>query len=153
MCTDLPRVVAPGRVGAASAVLNYGRLVIDVHVPSKGEEETPVPTEWRDVLSRIVASLARKDAVLARDVGGVDPVSDDVRQQCLAAVEDYGRVDLVVLPSDTWQTSVAIWQGGSWSCLVDLWTLQEGRSDLALEVEVRESEGQYRFVPVMVYVP
>ncbi len=134
-------------------MLNYGRLVIGVHVPSKGEEETPIPTEWRDVLSQIVASLAREDAVLARDVQGVDPVSDDVRQQCLEAVEDYGRVDLGVLPSDTWETSVAISQGGSWSCLVDLWTTQEGRSDLALQVLVRESEGQYRFVPVMVYVP
>ena len=64
-----------------------------------------------------------------------------------------GRVDMVALPPETWETSVASWRGQSWSCLVDLWTLQEGRSDLALMVEVRESQGRYRFAPVMVYVP
>jgi hypothetical protein len=135
------------------SVLKYGRHVVDVHLPSKGEEETPVPTQWRDVLSQVVDSLARRDAVLARDVGEVDPVSDQVRQQCLEALEDYGGVDLVALPQETWETSVASWRGRSWSCLVDLWTLQEGRSDLVMMVEVRESQGRYRFVPIMVYVP
>jgi len=38
-------------------------------------------------------------------------------------------------------------------CLVDLWTEQEGRSDLVLEAEVRESPAGFRFTLNMVYVP
>ena len=78
---------------------------------------------------------------------------DTVREQCLSAVDNYGNVDLVPLPQETWKTSVAAWQGDHWLCLIDLWTEQEGRSDLVLEAEVREQEPGVRFTVNMVYVP
>ena len=64
-----------------------------------------------------------------------------------------GGVDLVPLPEDTWTTSVTVWCGNRWMCLIDLWTEQEGRSDLVLEAEVRESPSGFRFNVSMVYVP
>lgn len=60
---------------------------------------------------------------------------------------------LVPLPKDTRGTSVCLWQGDRWQCLVDLWTDQEGRSDLVLDVDVFEDGGGYRYAVKLVYVP
>ncbi|MDG4827327.1 hypothetical protein O7635_36250 [Asanoa sp. WMMD1127] len=70
-----------------------------------------------------------------------------------AAVDDYGDVTLVPLPEESWDTSVSLWHGDRWSCLVDLWTEQEGRSDLVLDVDVFEHGPGHRFVVQLVYVP
>jgi len=43
--------------------------------------------------------------------------------------------------------------GTGWQVLVDLWTQEEGRSDLALHLHVAESAGGYRFAVHLVYVP
>jgi hypothetical protein len=40
-----------------------------------------------------------------------------------------------------------------WDCLVDLWTAEEGCSDLALELEVRERGSRFEFRVIMIYVP
>jgi hypothetical protein len=60
---------------------------------------------------------------------------------------------LVDLPEATWQTSVAMWYGSFWDVLVDLWTAEEGRSDLVLHGRVTESDSGVRFSIHMVYVP
>jgi hypothetical protein len=119
----------------------------------KVETEGPVPDVWRPTFSALVDSLVERATEIGGDLPEVEPVPHDVREQCLAAVTDYGDVDLVPLPQDTWTTSVTAWQGDHWLCLVDLWTEQEGRSDLALQAEVREHAQGFRFIVNMVYVP
>ncbi|GAA3256702.1 hypothetical protein ACFO1B_48805 [Dactylosporangium siamense] len=122
--------------------------------PAKdGEQEGPVPQHWRATLTAIVESLVRRDDVLAAGVDPVDPVSPDATAACLDAVDAYGAVTLLPLPDETWKTSVAMWHGDHWNCLVDLWTAEEGRSDLVLDVDVFEHEGGYRFRVHLVYVP
>jgi hypothetical protein len=126
----------------------------DVAEPVKdGEHEGPVPEEWRATLAAIVDSLVRRDDVLAAGLDSVDPVSPDTTFACLEAVDAYGAVTLVPLPGETWRTSVALWHGDRWNCLVDLWTAGEGRSDLVLDVDVIEDSGGYRFRVHLVYVP
>lgn len=126
----------------------------EVTVPVKnGEAELPVPDSWRPTLSAIAESLMRDDRFLAADVAGVEPVSEDLSRACRDAVHGYGEVTLVPLPQDTWETSACMWQGDRWQCLVDLWTAQEGRSDLALDVDVFEEGTGYRYSVNLVYVP
>lgn len=72
---------------------------------------------------------------------------------CLQAVDDYGAVTLISLPDESWDTSVALWSGDRWRCLVDLWTEEEGRSDLVLDIDVFENGPGYRFCVHLVYVP
>jgi hypothetical protein len=43
--------------------------------------------------------------------------------------------------------------GNHWDVLVDLWTKEEGRSDLVLGVKVTELAGEPRFTVQLVYVP
>lgn len=118
-----------------------------------GQHEGPIPPDWRATLAAIVNSLARRDDVLAAGLDSVDLVPPDTTASCFDAVDAYGAVTLVPLPDETWKTSVAFWRGDHWNCLVDLWTAEEGRSDLVLDVDVFEDEGGYRFRVHLVYVP
>ena len=83
----------------------------------------------------------------------MEPVSEELSAQCRDAVRSYGDVTLVPLPDDTWDTSGLSRQGTRWDCLVDLWTREEGRSDLVLDVNVVEDGDAYRFSVHLVYVP
>jgi hypothetical protein len=112
-----------------------------------------VPDVWHPTLSAIVASLEREDAVIAAELPAVNPVSDDLSNVCRDAIRRYGDVRLVPLPTDTWGTSVCLWRGDRWQCLVDLWTEEEGRSDLVLDVDVFEEGGGYRYSINLVHVP
>ncbi|MEQ6902646.1 hypothetical protein [Nocardioides sp. YIM 152588] len=126
----------------------------DLTPPIKdGERERPVPEVWRPTLSAIVESLAREDVIVATEVPGVEPVSEALSEMCLEAVAEYGGITLVPLPKDAWDTSVCLWQGDRWQCLVDLWTAQEGRCDLVLDVDVFEDDSGYRYSVNLVYVP
>lgn len=121
--------------------------------PQKDETEGFVPDLWRPTFSALVDSLVERAPAIGGGLPEVEPVPDTLREQCLSAVDNYGDVDLVPLPQETWKTSVAAWQGDHWLCLIDLWTEHEGRSDLVLEAEVREQAPGFRFTLNMVYVP
>ena len=60
---------------------------------------------------------------------------------------------LTALPEETWATSVAMWRGTHWDVLINLWTVEEGRSDLVLLANLYEDPSGYRCEVVMVYVP
>ena len=121
--------------------------------PPKDDVERPIPEAWRPLFASVVNSLVERAPSLGGGLPYVDPASADVREQCLGAIDSYGDVDLVPLPEDTWATSVTAWQSDHWLCLIDLWTEQEGRSELVLRAEVRERPPEHRFSVSMVYVP
>ena len=112
----------------------------------------PVAAEWRPVLAGIVGAFARGDYSLVHAIRGVDAIPHKVADQIRAYIADYGAT-LVELPNDTWANSCAQWMGNHWDVLVDLWTKEEGRSDLVLGVKVTELAGEPRFTVELVYVP
>ncbi len=120
--------------------------------PLRTDGEFPVPPAWRPTLEAVVAALARGE-FRPTHVAGLEPVSEEAAAQMREYVADYGKVTLTGLTDDTWSTSVAQWWGDTWRVLVDLRTQEEGRSDLCLEVVVREVDGGYRFALRMLYVP
>lgn len=122
--------------------------------PAKDDAlQVPVPEVWRPTLKAVVDSLVRRDTIIGAGLPSVDPVPGETSHQCLEAIGDYGDFTLIPLPDESWDTSVALWSGDRWRCLVDLWTAEEGRSDLVLDVEVFESAPGYRFSVHLVYVP
>jgi hypothetical protein len=147
------RTIAVGRAESLQPEIkfDYDQLVSG---PVKDEDvEVAVPEVWRSTLRAIVDSLVRRDAVLSIGLPSVDPLSEDDTQRCLQAIADYGDATLIPLPDEAWRTSVALWYGDRWKCLVDLWIEKEGRSDLVLDVDVFESAPDYRFCVHSVYVP
>lgn len=121
--------------------------------PHKDETEGPVPDLWRPTFSALVDSLVERAPTMGGGLPDVEPVPNAVREQRLAAIGNYGDIDLIPLPQEAWQTSITAWQGDHWLCLIDLWTEQEGGSDLVLEAEVREHGSGYRLTVNTVYVP
>ena len=103
---------------------------------------------FREVVRRLVAG----DYSLADGVPGVETVSAEAAEQIQGYLAEYPAT-LVELPDDTWRTSVAQWMGTHWEVLVDLWTAEEGRSDLVLGGTVVETRNGPRLTVEMVYVP
>jgi len=116
------------------------------HAP---EEQQPVRVEWRLALSQVVAAFAAGNCRLDPGVPGVEPLSTSSATQISDYIQDYGA-RLVPLPEESWESSVCIWGGHHWDVLVDLWTTEEGRSDLVMHAHVSPS-GTIRIHAV--YVP
>jgi len=82
----------------------------------------------------------------------VNTVSDKTAEQIKEYIEDYGE-ELIELSNETWNSSVYICNGNYWNILIDLYTKDEGLSDLVLNIEVREVNKEYIFDIKLVYVP
>ena len=118
------------------------------------DNEHPVAESWRDTFRTIVARVVDGDYEL-RGIPGVQPLSPEVGADVLRdRITNYDGVTLTELPDATWETSVAMWGGSDyWDVLIDLHTIEEGRSDLVLGARVTETSGGYSFEVHMIYVP
>lgn len=124
-----------------------------IDLPVKDEsQQRPIPLVWRRAFREIVDAFVQGDFGLSRRVSGVDPIDSDTASQISAYVESYGAT-LSTLPEATWDSSVCIWNGNRWDCLVDLWTQEEGRSDLVMHAHVIEDDGGHLIQVHLVYVP
>eukprot|EP01037_Dinobryon_pediforme_P020035 gene20034-20565_t len=79
-----------------------------------------------------------------RELHTPDPISGNEAERLRRNISAYGA-HLSELPERAWQTSVCRWMEGYWDVLVDLFTEEEGESDLVLFIKVYEREGSYRF--------
>jgi len=119
----------------------------------KDEHEAhPIAGSWRPMLRDVVRRFVACDYGLETGVLGVEPVSPKTAEHVRSGIAEYGAT-LVDLPPDSWQTSVAQWYGSHWDILVDLWTAEEGPSDLVLAGKIVETHDGARFTIHMVYVP
>ncbi|WP_227496519.1 DUF7668 domain-containing protein [Massilia litorea] len=124
----------------------------EVQVTKDPENEGPIPSAWRPTLQNIVDAFVRDDYCLADGLAGVAPVSEETATQIRTYIQEYGA-KLVSLPQESWATSVRIWMGDHWDALIDLWTEEEGSSDLVLQVHVSEVDSEFLVTVYMVYVP
>jgi hypothetical protein len=84
---------------------------------------------------------------LKRD--GIDPHEDRdlglwIREYGRApGTDEPGRANLVPLPEEAWDSAEVIFEEPGpprfWAVVVDLWTAEEGRSDLSMEADVTET--------------
>ena len=124
----------------------------EVPVTKDSGNEGPIPSAWRSTLKNIVDAFVCHDYRLADGVAGVAPVSEKTATQIRTYIQQYGA-RLVSLPEESWATSVCIWMGDHWDALIDLWTEEEGSSDLVLRVHVSEVGSEPLVSVYMVYVP
>jgi hypothetical protein len=126
----------------------------DVCGPQKDlNDEHPVATAWRPTFEAVVSAFVLGDFELSAGVRGVRPISLPDAESIRQSISDYGPVTLVELPEEAWLSSVAQWMGYRWEVLVDLWTAEEGRSDLVLDAYVYEIDEAFQFELNAVYVP
>jgi len=120
--------------------------------PSKSGEQEPIHEVWRPTLEAIVTAFVEGDFALSRGIADVEPTGDRVEQQRRFFVSSYGET-LAPLTDETWKTSVVRWLGEFWDVIVDLRTVESGRSDLIVDVRITEREGGYRYTVGIIYVP
>lgn len=111
----------------------------------------PIPRAWRSTLAEVVKALARGDFTL-RGIPNVSSISARTAGRIQSYLKEFGQT-LVELPEDAWSSSVAQWMETHWDILVDLWTVEGGRSDLVLFARVFEIDGEFRFEIDSVHVP
>lgn len=109
-------------------------------------------TVWRPVLTQVVSAFRHGDFGLKVGVPGVERPSMEMAEYIRDAIAAYGAT-LTELPEESWESSVCMWQLTHWDALIDLWTEEEGRSDLVLSVRIAEESNGYSFKIHMVYVP
>jgi hypothetical protein len=124
----------------------------EVPVTNNSESEGPIPSAWRPTLHNIVDAFVRHDYRLADGVAGVAPVSEENATQIRTYIKEYGA-KLISLPQESWATAVCIWMGDHWDALIDLWTEEEGSSDLVLQVQISELGSEFLVTVYIVYVP
>jgi hypothetical protein len=97
----------------------------------------------KDPVARVIALLA------ARRYEDLELLTKGTRLSAAEmerAIKEYGR-ELVQPPDDVWRLSDAVEVRNSqprrWSIDIPLWTREEGRSDLTLEMTVIERQGGY----------
>ena len=96
-------------------------------------EKWPFEAQVREVVELLVHG---DYAAIERRTGGVRLHAEHLAE----AVAEYGR-RLVVPPAGAAPLDVIEFQDGSgWAVVVDLWTTEEGESDLSLELTVRRSQ-------------
>ena len=121
-------------------------------VEKNEEDELPIPHVWRQKFKAIVSAFVKHDYKLTDGIENVNAVTDSTAKQIKEYIEDYGE-ELIELPEETWNTSIYISHGDHWKVLIDLFTKEEGLSDLVLNSEVRENESGYECKINLVYVP
>ncbi|WP_333663911.1 DUF7668 domain-containing protein [Acinetobacter sp.] len=127
-------------------------MITDIPVVYNEETASQVPTVWRETLIRIVEAFKNNDLSAISRIEGVQNIELEYLHEIAENVTDYGET-LVSLPDETWETSQALWMGFRWDVIVDLFTEQEGRSDLILFIRVFETKGTFEFSILDIYVP
>lgn len=124
----------------------------DVLVSKDEANQSPVPNMWRSTFCHIVEAFKDGDFRLGKGIVGVCPISSLDAATIEENLRSYGAT-LTSLPERTWETSVSQWMQGYWDVLIDLFTVEEGASDLVLAARVYEQGRGYAFEIQSVYVP
>lgn len=104
--------------------------------------QCPIPTVWRKAFIDIVDAFKAGDFELHRGIAGVRPISTGDAARIANNIQQYGA-QLTSLPEESWQTSVCQWMRNYWDVLIDLFTIEEGASDLVLSARVYEEGSSY----------
>ncbi|HNP36944.1 MAG TPA: hypothetical protein PKK10_13915 [Woeseiaceae bacterium] len=116
------------------------------------DRQTPVPQIWRNTIHDIVEAIKQRDFMFEQKIDGVLAISKKDAARIDRNIETYG-CHLTSLPEETWDTSVCQWMRDYWDVLIDLFTIEEGASDLVLVLRVYEEGASHVFEIHSVHVP
>lgn len=122
-------------------------------MPSKNEEiEQPIPIEWRSVIVEIVEDIRNRD-LRSKEAHDFEVKIDKTEALHVYQTIDYYGYSLSSLPEEAWHTATCRWMGIYWQILVDLFTEDEGLSDLVLFLNAYEKNDSLVFEICSVHVP
>ena len=136
----------------AELLKKLDKIMNEIIVEKNEDNELPIPSIWRLKFKEIISAFVKEDYNLSSEIKNVTPVSVETAKQIKEYIEDYGE-QLIELPNETWNSSTYIYYGNYWNVLIDLYTKEEGFSDLVLNAEIRENNNEYIIDIKLVYVP
>lgn len=116
------------------------------------QDQRSVPKIWRSSFVEAIACFRSGDYRVTPRIPYVMPVSEESMVQIAEYIADYGDT-LARLPDETWQRSVCLWTGSHWDVFIDLWTEEQGHSDMVLFARVFKEADGYEIYLESVYVP
>lgn len=123
-----------------------------VNISKDLDSPTFIPDIWRETIHKIVNAFSGADYSLSTGISNVLPISQSTALALEERIAAYGA-RLTTLSEKTWDTSQCQWVGDFWDVFIDLFTVEEGRSDLVLQLRVYEKDNDYLFKVYMIYVP
>ncbi|WP_151956985.1 hypothetical protein [Acinetobacter guillouiae] len=128
-------------------------MILEFPVPYDPEFQSPIPTIWRDTIILIVDAFKDKDFARLNTIPNVELIDLEYASELVEYIVDYG-VHLISLPKDTWNTSVCLYMEDEfWKAIIDLFTAEEGCSDLILDLHIFKKQNQFEFQINGIYVP
>ena len=116
------------------------------------DKELPVPTSWRDIISRIVDEVKIGNFSLEGLNGVAVPIASQDAARITENILDYGG-KLASLDGASWETSICCYTGEYWEVLIDLSTVPEKVSDLVMFLDIKEDNGKMNFAVTSIHVP
>jgi hypothetical protein len=123
-----------------------------VNISKDLDNPTFIPDIWRETIHKIVDAFSDGDYSLSTGISNALPISQSTALELEESIAAYGA-SLITLPEKTWDSSQCQWAGDFWDVFIDLFTVEEGRSDLVLQLRVYEKDHDYLFKVYMIYVP
>lgn len=105
--------------------------------------EAPLPPEGWSVLKKLVELLVNRDFESIKASGAAARVPVDALED---EMNEHGR-SFIPLPDAAWERvePIQVQDEARWYVDVDLWTVEDGESDLTLSVEVeRAGDGTWK---------
>ncbi len=129
----------------------------DIPVPYDSEFQSLIPNIWRDTIVQIVETFKDKDFVRLNTIANVEFIDTEYATELAENIDDYGA-HLISLPEESWDSSVCSYFGEDneddfWKAIVDLFTEEEGRSDLIISLNIYKHDDHYTYEVTGIYVP
>jgi hypothetical protein len=103
---------------------------------AQDNDEHPVPEDMRPRFQELIAAFVTGDFQLSRQaLDGIASIGADTAKFIEGQIAAYGD-SLAPLSDDVWQRSTFRWMDDHWEFLIDLSTVQERVSDLALHAKL-----------------
>ena len=123
-----------------------------INVSKNETQEQPIPTAWRANIIDVVNCIRNNRWIALVNMQSVRKLTKETEKRIANNISAYG-CNLLELPPESWESSACQWMMGYWDVIVDLYTEEEGSSDLALCLRVYESGSTFEFEIVSVHVP
>ena len=125
----------------------------NIPVPYDSEFQSPIPSIWRDCIIQIIEAFKDKDFGRLNTLPSVQCIDLAYASEIAENIDAYGA-HLISLAEESWHTSVCIYmENESWKAIIDLFTVEEGRSDLIIDLFIFKKENQFIFQINNIYVP
>ena len=125
----------------------------NIPVPYDSEFQSPIPNIWRDCIIQIIEAFKDKDFGRLNTLPSVQCIDLAYASEIAENIDAYGA-HLISLAEESWNTSVCIYmENESWKAIIDLFTVEEGRSDLIIDLFIFKKENQFIFQINNIYVP